>query len=194
MDLAFVGRLEEDKRPERFIAAAASVARRLPGLRAVVIGEGPYAASLKSLARELGIESNVEFLGQRGDVNELLAATRVFMLTSRTEGLSIAMLEAMAAGAVPVMSRVGDVADVVQDGTNGFIVAQEDIEGYAAAASRLLSDPDLWRRCSHRARADAMIDRSVDAIAERWRMHLQTVLMTKPTGASVRVPSSSPLA
>jgi glycosyltransferase involved in cell wall biosynthesis len=179
IDLAFVGRLEEDKRPERFVAVVASVANALPGVRAVVIGDGPYAASLRSLARERGIDCNVEFLGQRSDVDELLAATRVFVLTSRSEGVSIAMLEAMAAGAVPVMSNVGDVADVLQHGSNGFVVAQDDIAGYAQAASRLLCDPELWRRCSRRARAGALSARSVDAIAKRWQSHLLAVLASQ---------------
>lgn len=181
IDLAFVGRLMEDKRPERFIAVVAAVAKALPRMRAVVIGEGPDARSLKSLARELAIEGNVEFLGKRTDVNDLLAATRVFMLTSRSEGLSIAMLEAMAAGAVPVVSNVGDLADVIQNDVNGFIVAQDDIAGYSAAALRLLSSQDLWRRCSRRALAPALASSGVDAIARRWESHLRAV-MAKPRG------------
>jgi glycosyltransferase involved in cell wall biosynthesis len=151
-------------------------------MRAVVIGEGPDAAGLKALVRELGIESNVEFLGKRADVNELLAASRVFVLTSRWEGLSIAMLEAMCAGAVPVVANVGDLCDFIQDERNGFIVAQEDIAAYARAALRLLSGEELWRGYSKRALHSALASSGTDAIARRWARHLQLAI-AKARGA-----------
>jgi glycosyltransferase involved in cell wall biosynthesis len=176
IDLAFVGRLMEVKRPERFIAVAAALAKARPQLRAVMVGDGPQSEALKSLVRELGIESNVEFLGQREDVDDLLAVTRVFMLTSRSEGVSIAMLEAMAAGAVPVVANVGDLADFVQNDVTGFIVAQDDMAGYSRAALRLLSSEDLWRRCSTRSRRFAVANSGIDAIASRWNRHLRAVM------------------
>jgi L-malate glycosyltransferase len=176
IDLAFVGRLAEVKRPERFIAVAAALAKALPQMRAVVVGDGPEADALKSLVCKSGIESNVEFLGQRADVNDLLALTRVFMLTSRSEGVSIAMLEAMATGAVPVVSDVGDLADFVQNEVNGFIVAQHDIAGYSRAALGLLSSEELWRNFSRRALASSLANTGVDAIARRWDQHLRAVM------------------
>ncbi|HUF80697.1 MAG TPA: glycosyltransferase [Burkholderiales bacterium] len=176
IDLAFVGRLTEYKRPERFIAVAAAVAKAVPRMRAVVVGDGPDAESLKSLVRELGIESNVEFLGKRADVNGLLALSRVYVLTSRWEGLSIAMLEAMAAGAVPVVANVGDLADFIQNGGNGFIVAQDDIAAYSREAVRLLSSEDLWRSFSKCALSSSLANSGIDAIARRWDHHLQLVM------------------
>jgi glycosyltransferase involved in cell wall biosynthesis len=178
IDLAFVGRLMEDKGPERFIAVAAAIAKARPQMRAVVIGDGPQSEALKSLVRELGIESHVEFLGKREDVEDLLAATRVFVLTSRSEGVSIAMLEAMAAGAVPVVADVGDLADFVQDDVTGFIVAQDDIAAYSRAALWLLSSEDLWCRCSTRSRTSAVAKSGIDAIARRWSRHLQAVMVS----------------
>jgi glycosyltransferase involved in cell wall biosynthesis len=183
IDLAFVGRLTEYKKPERFIAVVAAVAKIVPRLRAVVVGEGPDATALKALARELGMESNVEFLGKRTDVDQLLAASRVFVLTSRWEGLSIAMLEAMCAGTVPVVANVGDLADFIDNGANGFIVAQDDIGAYAGAAVRLLRDADFWRRCSRSALERALEASGTDAIARRWQRHLALVV------AKARTPS-----
>lgn len=185
IDLAYVGRLEDDKRPQRFVAAVAELVKSAPTLRAVMVGDGPEARHVKALARELALEGRLEFLGKRSDVNRLLATTRVFMLTSRTEGLSIAMLEAMAAGAVPVVSNVGDLADVVKDGENGYLVTQEDIAGYAAAAGRLLAASDLWRRCSRRARTYALATSGVDAVARRWHAHLHAVLAAGPGNDAV---------
>jgi glycosyltransferase involved in cell wall biosynthesis len=183
IDLTFVGRLTEYKKPERFLAVVAAVARALPRVRAVLVGDGPDAESLKALARRSGIEANVEFLGKRADVDDLLAVSRVFVLTSRWEGVSIAMLEAMAAGAVPVVANVGDLADLVQDERTGFVVAPDDIAAYARGATRLLADEDLWRRCSRRAAAAALQNSGVDAVAEHWGRHLHGVI-AKPRGAS----------
>jgi glycosyltransferase involved in cell wall biosynthesis len=176
VDLAFVGRLTEYKRPDRFIAALAAVAKTLPRTRALVIGDGPDAQRLGALARELGVDANVQFVGKRADVNDLLATARVFLLTSRWEGLSIAMLEAMAAGAVPVVAAVGDLGDLLRDGENGFLVRQDDVTAFARQATALLSDPDLWRRCSRKAVATAVANSGVDAIAKRWQRHLRSVL------------------
>jgi glycosyltransferase involved in cell wall biosynthesis len=176
IDLAFVGRLMEDKRPDRFITVAAALAKANPALRAVVVGDGPQSEGLKASVRELGLGANVEFLGKRSDVGELLARTRVFVLTSRSEGVSIAMLEAMAAGAVPVVANVGDLADFVRNDLTGFIVPQDDLAGYARAASRLLASEALWRGCSARARSAALAASGTEAVAARWRQHLCAVM------------------
>jgi glycosyltransferase involved in cell wall biosynthesis len=189
IDLVFVGRLAEIKRPDRFIAVAAALAKTLPKMRAVMVGDGPAAPQLRALVREAGLESNVELLGQRSDVNALLAASRLFMLTSRSEGVSIAMLEAMAAGAVPIVADVGDLADFIAAGENGFLVAQDDLAGYERAALALLSSADQWRRFSTQALASSAEATGVDAIARRWNQHLRAV-MAKPRGSG-DVPSPS---
>jgi glycosyltransferase involved in cell wall biosynthesis len=190
IDLAFVGRLADDKRPERFLAVVATIAQSLPRVRAAVVGDGPNANSLRSLARELGIEANVQFLGQRSDVDALLAQTRVFILTSQSEGVSIAMLEAMAAGAVPVVADVGDLGDFVRSGLNGYLVAQDDIGAYSRAALGALSSESLWRRLSMSAHARATDVAATEAVAKRWGQHLRAVLAKRR--ASGDMASSSP--
>jgi len=175
IDLTFVGRLTELKRADLFVETIAAVAGERPDVRAAVIGAGPDLAALRHQARRLDIERNIAFLGQREDVEELLGKTKVFMLTSRSEGLSIAMLEAMAAGAVPVVANVGDLADSVQSGLNGYLIAPDDDAGFARAVVHLLEDPCAWRRCSKRAYL-AATEHSRDAIAARWRKHLTSVI------------------
>jgi glycosyltransferase involved in cell wall biosynthesis len=178
IDIAFVGRLTEYKRPDRFIAAIAEVAKALPAVRAVVIGDGPDAAALKARAHQLGIASNVQFLGKRSDVDQLLAQSRVFLLTSRWEGLSIAMLEAMAAGAVPVVADVGDLADLVQTGATGFVCAPDDIAGYARACVQPLSSEAQWTALSRQATRSSLARSGIDAIARRWSAHLRAVILS----------------
>jgi glycosyltransferase involved in cell wall biosynthesis len=177
-DIAFVGRLTEYKRPDRFVAVVAAVVEALPAVRAVIVGDGPDMPSLRAAVAEGGLAANVEFLGQRSDVDELLAATKVFVLTSRWEGLSIAMLEAMAAGAVPVVADVGDLRDAIRVGVNGFLVAQDDIAAYADATVRLLTDAETWRACSAQATELARARGGTDAVAALWRCHLRGFLRT----------------
>jgi glycosyltransferase involved in cell wall biosynthesis len=176
IDIVFVGRLCEYKRPDRFVAAIAEVAKVLPAVRAVMIGDGPDAAAVKAQADALGIASNVQFLGKRSDVDRLLAQSRVFLLTSRWEGLSIAMIEAMAAGAVPVVADVGDLADFVENGTTGFLVAPDDIAGYARGCVQALSSEQAWTGLSRQATSASLARAGINAIARRWSVHLRAVI------------------
>ena len=192
IDVAFVGRLTDIKRPDRFIGAVAAIAAAVPGVRVAVIGDGPDAPMLHEQVAALGLTDNVSFLGQRADVDQLLAATRVFILTSRSEGLSIAMLEAMAAGAVPVVADVGDLRDAIGHGENGFLVDQDDIAGYATAAIRLLTDESEWCACSRHAAHSALLKSGIDAIAQQWERHLRGPLSGQPASqaASASGPTS----
>jgi glycosyltransferase involved in cell wall biosynthesis len=192
IDVAFVGRLTECKRPDRFIDAVAAIAAAVPGVRVAVIGDGPDAAALHGQAANLGLMDTVGFMGQRADVDQLLAATRVFILTSRSEGLSIAMLEAMAAGAVPVVADVGDLRDAIRPGENGFLVDQDDLAGYATAAIRLLTDEREWCAYSRHAMHSALMKSGTDAIAQQWQRHLRGVLHQQPASQAASASGPTP--
>jgi glycosyltransferase involved in cell wall biosynthesis len=186
IDIVFVARLTEYKRPDRFVAALAEVVKAHPQVRAAMIGDGPDAPALRAQAQALGIASNLEFLGRRSDVDELLARSRVFLLTSRWEGLSIAMLEAMAAGAVPVVADVGDLADLVETGSTGFVVAPDDIAGYARGCVRALASEAAWTALSRRAARSSLARSGIDAIARRWNLHLRAVIAAAREGGLAR--------
>jgi glycosyltransferase involved in cell wall biosynthesis len=94
----------------------------------------------------------VRFLGFRLDIAELLQAMDVFVLSSRSEGLSLTLLEAEAAGLPIVATRVGGNPEVVRDGESGFLVPSEDTAGLAAALAQLLQNPGLRARFGARGR------------------------------------------
>ncbi len=168
IDVIFVGRLTERKRADRFISVMHKVAQNHPDLRAAIVGDGPDTEALQQQVAELGLEEQIEFLGLRSDVLDLQLKSRIFALTSRWEGLSIAMLEAMSCGTIPVVSDVGDLRDVVESGSNGFVFDEDDIDSFAATISELLADEERMTELSAAARKMVEARCSREAIARRW--------------------------
>jgi glycosyltransferase involved in cell wall biosynthesis len=153
-----VGRL---RAPKDFVTLAEALRLLEPGrFRAVVVGDGPDAALLPA-------DAPLELLGERDDVAELLAASDVFVLSSRSEGLPMSILEAMAAGLPVVASRVGGVPELVEDGVTGFLVEPGDVPALHARLDELLRDRALAARLGRNARERALERFTWDACAER---------------------------
>jgi len=155
--VAVVSRLTRMKGLEQFIEAAAIVARQFPEPRFLIVGEPPphdaaYLDQLKSLARRLHIADRVIFTGLRSDVPALLASVAVAAMPSLNEALSNALLEAMAAGAPVVATRVGGTPEALVDGETGLLVPPADVAALAVAIARLLGAPLLAARLGQAAR------------------------------------------
>jgi glycosyltransferase involved in cell wall biosynthesis len=174
-DLIFVGRLTERKRPDRFLEVVRRVRKAIPDVSAIIVGDGPEAQALAAQMRDTGLEVSVTLMGLRGDVLELNLRSRIFVLTSRWEGVSIAMLEAMACGAVPVVSNVGDLRDIVQTPRNGYIFDENDLDSFAEAIVFLLQNPQTLLDCSEQARKTVIDTCSRSAITIRWQETLRNL-------------------
>ena len=172
IDMLFVGRLTEYKRPDRYIDVLAKIAKKISTIKAVVVGDGPDLEDLKNLAVEKGVSDKIQFLGKRKDVVELMGKSKVFVLTSRWEGVSIAMIEAMTTGAVPVVFDVGDLGDFIINGKNGYVVKEGKIDQLAQNVMDLLSNQFLWDSCSKLAVTTALERSSVDKVSKVWYNHL----------------------
>ncbi|MBT8079984.1 MAG: glycosyltransferase family 4 protein [Gammaproteobacteria bacterium] len=175
IDVIFVGRLTERKRPDRFIKVMHQVARDHPGVRAAIVGDGPDTEALQQQVAELGLDEQIEFLGLRSDVLDLQLKSRIFALTSRWEGVSIAMLEAMSCGTIPVVSDVGDLRDVVDSGKNGFVFDEDDIDSFATTISALLADEGRMATLSREARQTVEDRCSRVAVSRRWGETLRSM-------------------
>ncbi|MBX7119750.1 MAG: glycosyltransferase family 4 protein [Gemmatimonadaceae bacterium] len=141
--LGWVGRVVPVKALDVFLRAFA----QLPAGAALasIIGDGPDRAPMQALAAELGLGERVRFHGELPDSALLLAAFDGFVLSSRSEGTPIVVLEAMRAGLPVVATAVGGVPDVVQDGVTGWLVPSEDPPALAAALGALVADPGAGR-------------------------------------------------
>ena len=125
------------------------------GLRCTLVlaGDGPERASLEALAAALGIADRVHFLGDHADIADLLELIDVFVLPSITEGLPLALLEAMAAGRAVVATGVGGVPEAITSGVNGLLVPAQEVPPLADALYALLIDSRLRREFGAQARA-----------------------------------------
>lgn len=114
-----------------------------PGFHLFIAGDGPLEEALKDLSRELGVEKQVHLLGFRRDVYRLSSAADLFLFSSRQEGLSVSVMEAMACGLPIVASSIRGNTDLIDPGEGGFLVSPDDAAGFAGAIRQILSDPGI---------------------------------------------------
>lgn len=138
-----VANLTAKKNHELLLAAFQSVLKQFPQSRLLLVGQfADRHEHLVSTARSLGILAKVTFVGPRSDVPRVLQAADIFAMSSRFEGLPIALLEAMAHGLPSVCTAVGGVPDVIRDGTDGYLVRPGDDRALADRLSLLCRDRD----------------------------------------------------
>ena len=148
-----VGTLKSEKRQDVFLYALARAKTFIPTLRASLVGDGPLRGALEKLARDLGIEDAVEFMGTLDDVKSVYQRGDMLVLTSDYEGAPNVILEAMACGLPVVSTRVGAASDFIVDGETGFLTDARDVEAIADRIVRLASEPELRRQMGSAARA-----------------------------------------
>ena len=162
-----VGCLAARKDYGTLLDALARLRVRHPHARAVLVGDGPDRAALEARAAELGVAGHTTFLGERPDIERLLPAMDVFVLSSREEGIPNALLEAMAAGRPAVATAVGGTPEVLEHGVTGWLVPPADPAALAAALAEALDDPAEAARRGAAARRETIARMSIDAMVRR---------------------------
>ena len=160
------------KRVDDVVAVFARLRASRP-LRLRLVGDGPERARIEADVATRGLAGDVEFLGERLELPDVLRDADLFLLPSETESFGLAALEAMACGVPVVASAVGGLGEVVPDGEVGFLRPVGDVAAHAEAAGRLLSDEPLRRAmgAAARRRAETLyrIDPAIDRYLEIYR-------------------------
>jgi L-malate glycosyltransferase len=157
-----VAALVGHKGQRHLVAAAGRVIRELPDARFLIVGEGELRDPLERQIKELGLERHVLLTGFRDDAVGLQKSFDVFVMSSVTEGLGSAMLDAMACGRPVVASRTGGIPEAIADGVTGVLVPPQDEPALARAIVRLLRDEDLRRVLGGSARQRIVDEFSVE--------------------------------
>lgn len=149
--LLYVGRLSPEKDLPTLLRAFAMIDR--PDVKLDLAGDGPSRTELESLVRTLALSDRVRFLGAVSDVPTRLQSARALVLPSLSEGISLALLEAMATGLPTIATRVGGNPEVVEDGSTGWLVPASDPLALARAMQQMLSEPQRAREMGRAGRA-----------------------------------------
>jgi N-acetyl-alpha-D-glucosaminyl L-malate synthase BshA len=149
--------------------------RRQAPAHLLMVGDGPDWTPAQSLARELGVEKHVTFLGKQGHVERLIPQAYVLLLPSELESFGLAALEGMACGVPPVATQVGGVGELVTHGVDGYLEPVGDIPAQAARVIALLSDEALYRQVSGAARQTAMTRFCTSLIIPHYEQYYQEI-------------------
>jgi glycosyltransferase involved in cell wall biosynthesis len=163
-----VASLTPVKRHVDLIEAFASVHAKLPAARLLLIGDGPLRATISEQIASLGLQDAVDLLGDRSNIETLLPALDVALLTSSTEGMSNAILEAMACGLPVIATSVGGNLQLVEHQASGLLVPPANPAALAGAMLALADMPALRRTMGAAARARIEREFSLDAMAQSY--------------------------
>jgi glycosyltransferase involved in cell wall biosynthesis len=162
-----VGRFDPIKNLPMLVRAIASVAQREPRVRGLLVGDGPEMKSIRELVEQLGLRQQIRFTGFREDARELAQSMDLFVLSSFSEGTSMALLEAMSARVPVAVTAVGGNPEIVSGGETGWVVPSDDVDALSAALTEAMIDAPKreqrgaagQRRFDERFRFETMIDR-----------------------------------
>ncbi len=150
--IGHIARLVPLKNQKFLIALFKGLFNENPTLKLVIVGDGPLNNELRSYARDIGLAKSIIFLGQRSDIAELLSSFDLFVLPSLTEGISITLIEAMAAGIPVIASDVGGNPELIQNGKTGLLVPLDSREKWHKTIQGLLADSTKRKTMAERAK------------------------------------------
>jgi len=167
--ILFVGRLDPQKGLDTLIRASHLLRRTADTtVKLQLLGEGPSRNELMDLVESLGLEPDVEFVGKNPDVRRYLEQADIFVLPSRAEGMSNALLEAMSCGLPVVATRIPGNLELVEDQVNGLLCNVDDEESLANSLATLMEDASLRGRLGRAARRKVEASHSLKSVAEQY--------------------------
>jgi glycosyltransferase involved in cell wall biosynthesis len=163
-----VGRLVPAKGLDVLLTAWALMSKAAPAARLVLVGDGPLRPDCEATVSRLGIAHSVSFLGSRSDVPEILRHSDIYVSSSRTEGMSNALLEGLASGLPLIATRVGGAEDIVDDRISGLLVESGDAAALAAALAEIVTDDGKRKAMGAASRRAATERFALETIVGRY--------------------------
>jgi len=176
--LLFVGRLDPVKSLSTLLEALALSLDLRPALHLIIVGDGPERIRLETQAKTLGVAKMVEFSGNQKDVRSYLQVADMFVLPSITEGISNALLEAMASGVACLATPVGGNLEVLAQGQYGMLVPVGDVNAWAKAFADLGNDLELRTKLGQVARERILAQYDFNVVGAQYEA-LYTELLDK---------------
>ncbi len=164
----YIGRLSEEKGVDILLQAWREVVKKEPQVGLIIVGDGPQRSKLFKYVEENEMTGNVIFAGERRDVTSCLRGCDIFILPSRGEGISNALLEAMANGLPCIVSMVGGNLKLIKHGETGMIFEKEDPEGLMHCITELLHDKDMAFKLGNNAKELIKREFSIEVIANQY--------------------------
>lgn len=177
-----VTRLSPEKGVDLLLEAWGLVHAQVPEARLVVVGDGPQRTALERQADRLGLNAAVQFIGEVPDVLPYLRASDVFVLSSRSEGLPNALLQAMAVGLPCIATRVGGIPELIEDGVNGRLVAPEHPGALAETLLSVFGNPLEADRYGTAARQTMASCHTFEVMVERYLGVYRELIESPPPG------------
>lgn len=173
------GRLVDQKNYDALIRIWASIESKVSGWQLWIVGEGEQRGMLEELAKSLGVDTTIKFLGFCDDMSKVLSTCKILASTSKYEGFGVSIIEAMACGVVPISYRTPyGPADIISHGKNGMLVEYMDESMFADTLLSLMQDQDTIRSMQKSAKERAK-DFAPERIAAQWLENYKLILKTK---------------
>jgi glycosyltransferase involved in cell wall biosynthesis len=174
--IGWTGRIEKVKRIDLLLMAFASVLTRYPNARLILAGDGDLKQKLEEYATQLGISDAVIWTGFRKDIPRLLAAMDIFVQTSVNEGLSLSILEAMAAEKAIIATQVGGTSELLENGKTGVLIPPRMVSSIENAILYLLEHPEFRHEIANAARSFALGHFNAGKMANEYQQLYESLM------------------
>ena len=177
--LVAMGRFQHNKGFDLLLNAFARLKDRYPDWTLTILGDGPLRSYIESLRDELGLDDRVHLPGLVDNIHHALKQADLFVMSSRWEGMPMALMEAMSCG-LPVIStdcRCGP-REIIRNGVDGVLVPPENVEALSAAMDQLMSDESARKRLASRA-VEVTERFSVEQVLGRWERLLRSKVLDR---------------
>lgn len=179
--IGMVGKFRFEKDYESFFQAAARLHTKYPHLYFVAVGDGPKQAEIETYAKTHAAHVRAIFTGSRSDIPQVISAMDICVLATHAEGCPNALMEYMAAGKPVVSSNVGGCKELVLEGQTGFLVEDEDVDGYTYSIEQLINDPQKCQKMGEAGKKRMQSDFSTKALAQKTETLYRALLSQHAT-------------